>query len=127
MSSMPRLVIFFLLCALLFVVTHLVATAGSLYWYYWWFDILMHFWGGFLLGLGVHALCQLKIVPVRPTLPVVIVTVTVAAVSWECFEWFTGLYNPVQYRLDTTQDILLGFGGGLLAHFIFSHLYNRKI
>ena len=52
---MSRLVILFLLSALAFAVTHLVATAGSLYWYYWWFDIVMHFWGGLLLGLGVHA------------------------------------------------------------------------
>jgi predicted membrane-bound dolichyl-phosphate-mannose-protein mannosyltransferase len=124
---MSRSVIIFLLSALAFAVTHLVATAGSLYWYYWWFDIVMHFWGGLLLGLGVHALCRLKSVPVRPTLSVVVVTITVAAISWELFEWLTGLYNPVQYALDTTQDILLGFGGGLLAHFILSHLYNRRI
>jgi fatty-acid desaturase len=124
---MSRLVILFLFSSLAFAVTHMVATAGSLYWYYWWFDIMMNFWGGLLLGLGVHALCRLKSVPVRPTLSAVVATITAAAVSWELFEWFTDLYNPTQYALDTTQDVLLGFGGGLLAHFILSHLYNRKI
>jgi len=124
---MSRLVLLFLLLSLAFAVTHLVATAGSLYWYYWWFDILMHFWGGLLLGLGVHALCRLKSVSVRTTWFVVAVTITAAAISWELFEWFTGLYNPIRYTMDTTQDVLLGFGGGLLAHFILSHLYNRKI
>jgi fatty-acid desaturase len=124
---MSHLIILFLLSALVFAVTHLIATAGSLYWYYSWFDILMHFWGGLLIGLGVHAVCRLKSVSVHPTLTVVLVTITAAVVSWELFEWFTGLYNPVQYALDTAQDVLLGFSGGLLTHFILSHLYNRKI
>jgi len=124
---MSRLVILFLLSGLAFAATHLVATAGSLYWYYWWFDIVMHFWGGFLLGLGVHALCRLESVPLRPTLSVVVAVITVATVGWELFEWFTGLYNPISYAADTFLDIMLGFSGGLLTHFIFSHLYNRKI
>jgi len=87
----------------------------------------MHSWGGLLLGLGVHALCRLESVPFQPTLPVVLVTLAAATISWELFERFTGLYNPIQYILDTTLDVLLGFGGGLLAHFTLSHLYNRKI
>jgi len=124
---MSRLIIAFLLSALAFAVTHLIATAGSFYWYYWWFDIVMHFWGGLLIGLGVHALCRLKSVPLRPTLLVVLLTTTLAVVGWELFEWFTDLYNPTSYAADTALDVILGFSGGLLAHFFFSHLYNRKI
>lgn len=124
---MSRLMHLFLFSSLAFAATHLIASAGSLYWYYWWFDIFMHFWGGLLLGLGVHALCRLQRIPVKPTFFVVIITLATATISWELFERFTGLYSPIQYILDTTLDVLLGFGGGLLAHFILSHLYNRQI
>jgi hypothetical protein len=127
MSAVSRLVLLFLVLSLAFAVTHLTATAGSLYWYYWWFDITMHLWGGALLGLGVHALCRLKSVSVHPTALLVVLTLTVATVSWEIFEWTLDLYNPVAYVYDTAQDVLLGYSGGLLAHFILSHLYNRKI
>jgi len=124
---MSRLMIPFLLSSIAFAVIHVVATVGSLYWYYWWFDIMMHFWGGLLIGLGVHALCRLNSVKLRPTFSLVFIVVAVAAISWELFEWFTGLYNPNSYVMDTLLDVALGFGGGLLAHFILSHLYNKRI
>jgi len=124
---MSRLVILFLFAALVFAVLHLLATAGYLYWYYWWLDMVMHFYGGILLGLGVHALCRLKSVPLVPTFTLVFGVIMFAAISWELFEWTTGLSNPISYTLDTMQDVVLAFGGGLLAHFILSHLYNRKI
>lgn len=88
---------------------------------------MMHSWGGILLGLGVHALCRLKSVPLRPTLSLVLGMITAAAITWELFEWITGLYNPVSYVADTALDVVLAFGGGLLAHFALRHLYNRKI
>jgi hypothetical protein len=53
--------------------------------------------------------------------------ITAAAITWELFEWITGLYNPVSYVADTALDVVLAFGGGLLAHFTLRHLYNRKI
>jgi hypothetical protein len=124
---MSRLIPFFLFLSALFAVVHLIATAGSLYWYYWWLDVVMHFWGGLLLGLGVHALSKLKSISVTPTLAVTAAVLVTTVISWELFEWFTGLYNPASYVLDTIQDLSLGLSGGLLAHFILSHLYNRKI
>ena len=124
---MSRLVALFLLSSTAFAAVHLIATAGSLYWYYWWLDVVMHFWGGVLLGAGVHALSRLKSFSFTPTLTLMLSVLITAAISWELFEWFTGLYNPASYLLDTTQDLLLGLGGRLLAHFILSHLYNRKI
>jgi len=124
---MSRLVLLFLLFSVAFAWTHYIAVAGSLYWYYWWFDIVMHFWGGLLLGLGVHALCRLHIVPVQPTLLVVVLVILAATVGWEVFEWFAGLYDIETHTLDTAQDIFLGFSGGLLAHFILTRLYNKRI
>ncbi len=124
---MSRLVIFFLVSSAIFALTHYLAVAGSLYWYYWWFDSVMHFWGGLLLGIGVHALCSLRSVPLSPTLPLLLLVITVVVVSWEVFERIVGLYNSSTYVFDTSKDIILGFGGGLLAHFILRRLYNKTI
>jgi len=124
---MTRLAIIFLVFSTAFAIVHLVAMAGSLYWYYWWFDVFMHTWGGLLLALGVHAICRFKSVRLKPTLFLVFTTLCVVTVSWEIFEWTNKLYNPIRYVADTTQDILFAFGGGLLTHFILSHLYNRRI
>lgn len=115
---MHFIVIVFLLLAAVFAWTHQIAMAGSFYWYYWWFDIVMHFWGGILLGLGVHAVTSLKSVHIRPVLPVVLAVILSAVIGWEVFERIFGLFNPNQYIVDTTQDVLLGITGGLLAHFV---------
>ncbi len=113
-----RKILLFLLLSSLFAAVHFVASKLSLYWYYWWFDSVMHFWGGTLIGLGIHALATLPHVPVRTTLLFLLVTLAVVTVSWEVFEWVFGLYNPVNHTLDTIKDITLGFGGGLLAHLV---------
>jgi predicted dehydrogenase len=113
-------VILFLILATIFAVVHYFAVLASLYWYHWWFDIFMHFWGGLLIGLGVHALCTLQSVSLKPTLILVLVTLATATGVWEIFEWFAGLWDPETYIYDTAQDVLLGFGGGLLAHLILT-------
>lgn len=89
--------------------------------------MVMHLWGGLLLALGVHALCRIKSVSLKPSLTFVLVTITIASISWEVFEWATGLYNSIDYVADTIEDIALAFVGGLIAHFILKHLYNKKI
>lgn len=87
----------------------------------------MHFWGGLLIGLGVHALCRMKSIPILPTTGVVLTVLFVTTFGWEVFEWLVGLYAFEIYILDTILDIVLGFSGGLLAHFILQRLYNRTI
>ena len=124
---MSRLIILFLILSVTFAAAHQIAVAGSLYWYYWWFDVLMHFWGGLLIGLGVHALCRLQSITLKPSLLIVVVTISLIVISWEVFERAVGLFDPASYWLDTSQDVALGFGGGLLAHFLLQHLYNRRI
>lgn len=106
----------FLILATCFAVTHSVAMAGSFYWYYWWFDIFMHFWGGLLIGLGVHAMTTLKLVPLRPTLSLVALAIAGAVVSWEVFEYYFKLHGTDSYVSDTALDVALGVVGGLLAH-----------
>lgn len=121
------LVIVFLALAAAFAVVHTFALAASLYWYYWWFDIVMHFWGGMLTSLGVHALSTFSRAPFRPTLSTVLLTLFIVTVSWEVFEWLTGLWQPEAYLVDTIHDLLLGFGGGLLAHLALRTYTMKRI
>lgn len=117
----------FLLLSAAFATTHIFAVELSLYWYYWWFDIFMHLWGGLLLGSGVHVLSPLSLIPIRPTTGVVLLVLLGVTVTWEVFEWFAGLYNPVGYVWNTGKDIVMGFAGGLLAHAYWRRGYNRQI
>lgn len=120
-----RLVIIFLVLSIIFALVHIFAMKLSLYWFHWWFDILMHFWGGTLIGLGVHALATLPKISHFPTTKLVLIVLFVATVSWEIFERAAGLYDPATYVIDTSQDIILGFSGGLLAHFLL-RAYRMK-
>lgn len=110
-------VIIFLILALVFTGVHYLAMAGSLYWYYWWFDMVMHFWGGLLIGLGLHALSTFSSFHIRPTTKTLLLILFVMTGSWEIFEWSAGLLEPKSHLLDTAKDVVLGFSGGLLAHF----------
>ncbi len=111
-----RYVVVFLFLASLFTATHIFALAASLYWYYWWFDVVMHFWGGALISLGVYALSTFSQLHFQPTLRIVLLVLLVATIAWEVFELLADLWQPTLYVIDTIQDIILGFGGGLLAH-----------
>jgi hypothetical protein len=110
--------IFFLLLSVAFATTHYFAVLASLYWYYSWFDIVMHFWGGGLIALGVHSLSTFSFVHCRPDYKIILGVLILITGTWEIFEWFVGLYEPATYLLDTAKDVIVGFSGGLLAHTI---------
>ena len=115
-----RRVIIFLVLASSFALVHQFATTTSLYWYYWWFDSVMHFSGGMLLALGVHALNTFSQVGYRPTYPVILAVLFLFTGTWELFEWYNGLWLIEGYLFDTIKDVVLGFSGGLLTHIILS-------
>lgn len=121
------LMILFLFAGALFAAVHYVAVLASLYWFFWWFDIMMHFWGGLLIGLGVHALARYSWWPFRPTWIVMILVLAVITGVWEVFEFGVGLYNPATHFMDTLQDVLIGFSGGLLSHFLLKTYTMRKL
>jgi hypothetical protein len=115
---MPSVIVWiFLLISGAFATVHNFAVATSLYWYYSWFDIVMHFWGGMLVVLGVYALCSLKHVPLKPSSLIIFATLTTIMVLWEVFEWKVGLFNPRTHLFDTAKDMSVGLIGGLVGYF----------
>lgn len=109
---------FFTLSAL-FTTLHLTAMRYFLYWHFWWLDVVMHTWGGILIVIAIHMLSTFPHIPVRATYLWVGAVLFVATVSWELFELYFGLFNPIGYTADTIQDILLAWTGGLLTHRLF--------
>lgn len=122
--------------ALIFIVSLL---AMYLKWYYamWWFDMPMHFWGGYAVGILGLALLLSSFRLGRPAharaILHVMVFVLVVGAGWECFEYIvqyaTGamLANP----LDSMSDIFFDLAGGALCvfHYFpqFSSLYKNKV
>jgi hypothetical protein len=115
-----RYVIVFLLLSTIFTFVHWFASMTSLYWYYWWFDIIMHFSGGVLIALGIRAFCDFSFIRLRPTFTLLVIVLILATSSWELFEWYNGLWFDQGYIFDTIKDIIMGFSGGLLTHYILN-------
>jgi len=101
----------------LFAVFHQVALTLSLYWYYWWFDVLMHFWGGVLLGLLFYIVTKSRFFSFKPKTTLVLAFLIVITVGWELFEYLIRFSINGDYILDTVIDVFLGIFGGLLVHF----------
>ncbi len=112
----------FLFIAGAFASVHMFAMYASLYWYYPWFDILMHFWGGLLIGLGLHALGTFSRINRRPNTLVVFFVAFLFVVVWEIFEWYSGVFDSVANYLDTIHDMFNGIIGALLAHQIIKKI-----
>lgn len=110
--------------ALLIAYLHFLANKYYLYFEFWWFDILMHFLGGVLVSGG--ALWWLKYeVPIfirKKISPFLfaLVSITFVGMTWEIFEYITGMYYAVNYSLDTTLDLLTDLVGMLVAYLVFS-------
>ena len=119
-----RLTFFFFAISVMFVLTHLMAMQASLYWYFWWADIVMHFWGGLLIGLGVHVLAGLPNLSIDATIRWVLGITLVTVVAWEVFELYYGLYDVDGYWIDTTIDSVLGFAGAIISHLFLTRRNN---
>jgi|AntRauTorcE11897_2_1112592.scaffolds.fasta_scaffold78873_1 hypothetical protein len=109
----------------LFAVFHQIALTFSLYWYYWWFDILMHFWGGILLGLLFYIAVKSRWFNLKSNNYLIVVWLLVVTLGWELFELMIEFETSANYLIDTITDVTMGLSGGLLVHLI-ARKYTMK-
>jgi len=109
----------------LFAIFHRIALTFSLYWYYWWFDILMHFWGGILLGLLFYIVIKSRWFNLKPKTALIVSFLLMVTLGWELFEWLIRSISSLNYVTDTITDVTMGLFGGLLVH-IISRTYTMK-
>lgn len=108
----------------------------ALYWSTGWMDLIMHTLGGFLVGVGslyfIFHTTWVKHLPkfITPNevavFTVIISSVFIVGVSWEFWELYNGLTNPVTDRLDTISDVIMDLTGGVLAYFYTKNKIWKK-
>ncbi len=106
------------LAYLLFFIFVMHFLASEFYWYYsiWYFDMIMHFLGGFWLGLTSIYLFPPKNNSISSFLKILFL-VLFTGVGWEVFEMVVNYaiaQNPFDI-LDTSSDLLFDLLGGLCA------------
>ncbi|MGM0482314.1 MAG: hypothetical protein ACQEP6_00415 [Patescibacteria group bacterium] len=114
---------------LFLIVFHLLAIFFYLYWFYWWLDTLVHFLGGFSLGL-LAMWVDRKLTPYREIYFEehffrVFLAVFIISVFWEVFEVIVGYTDPSLGSLfwaGTLADITAGLLGGSLSIIILFYV-----
>jgi hypothetical protein len=105
--------------------------ANQFYWYYtiWYFDIIMHFLGGYWVGLLAAYLFAWD-APTAPSVLKILGFVLLVGVGWEFFEIFSDKIASVNYFFlsDTLSDILFDFLGGTGALlFLFKKIMMSRL
>ncbi len=92
--------------------------ANKFYWYssIWYFDMIMHFLGGFWVGLAsLYVFLPQNIS--RKVIFKILLSVLIVGIGWEVYEVLVNdiiAQNPFDY-LDTLSDIFFDLSGGLCA------------
>jgi hypothetical protein len=79
---------------------------------------MMHFSGGILIGIGLHALGTFSRIKRVPTDIFVFLFTLGVVLVWEAFELYVGLSDLSLHLIDTIADIFNGIAGALLANSI---------
>lgn len=109
---------------------HIIATGLYLYWTVGWFDNLMHFLGGFCIGLlsiwviylsGIKSRLGIESPSVKKAILTSVVAVIIIGIGWEIFEYANGLTESTEsYPLDVLHDLISDILGSILAGIIGS-------
>ena len=100
---------------------HILASKLFLYWHYVWLDLVMHFWGGACIALGLFAAADLRIPTAKQiseSLFRVLVFAVFVMVAWEYFEVWAGILIEDNYTFDTTLDLITGFLGAIIGYYV---------
>lgn len=107
---------------LIFFIIHLFFNEHYLYWTLWWLDIPMHTLGAILIIYSWFVLAKTTIFEQTFSLTIFhpILTLVYLMIGWEVFEYLIGNTNVNRghYVLDTTIDILVGLGSGLITFWL---------
>ena len=119
---MDRKKLFKRLAILIFLIFIINFFANKFYWYssVWYFDMLMHFLGGFWVGLAFLLFLFKENLSFFLILKIIL-GVLVIGFLWEVFEILvnnTIAQNPFNV-LDTASDIFFDLSGGLFAMFYY--------
>jgi len=113
------------LVVLILLIFTLNLLANIFHWYYtiWFFDMFMHFWGGFWVGLLVFYLLHAEFS--GRTLIWMLVWALVIGIGWEIYQFF--LDQTISHRsfnaADTFSDLFFDLAGVATA----AVYYSRKI
>lgn len=107
------------------------ALANKFYWYssIWYFDIVMHFLGGFAVGLLALYLTRTEEIS-KPVVLRVMLAVVLVGLGWEIFELVVDkvISRNVLNILDSSADLFFDSAGGLAAVFYYvKNFGSRKI
>ena len=119
---MDRKKLFKILAYLIVCIFLVNYVAVKLYWYnsIWYFDMIMHFLGGFFLGLSLIWLLSYKNLSIELSFNLIfkiILGVLLVGVLWEVYEILVNnaiAQNPFN-TLDTLSDIFFDLSGGVFA------------
>ena len=103
---------------LMFFIFVLDLVGVSLYWDYstWWFDMVLHFFGGFWVGLFFIYVFYIRKQILKPFFHIIIFVLLIG-ILWELFEFYANNYigkSPFDI-IDTLSDIFFDLSGGLCA------------
>ena len=119
MDSRKFLIRLLLLIFFIFLLNYL---AMNFYWYssIWYFDMLMHFLGGFWLGLTFIWFFKIEKISSK-TIFKIILEVLLISILWEVFEVVLdkNITGNIFNVLDTVSDILFDIAGGFFAILYF--------
>jgi hypothetical protein len=105
------------------------ALANKFYWYssIWYFDIVMHFLGGFWVGLFALYMTRAEKIS-RPVVLRVMISVIVIGVGWEIFELMVDkvISRNAFNILDSTADLFFDSAGGAAAVLYYLKNFGRS-
>ena len=115
---MDRKKLFKHLAYLIFFIFLVNFSANKFYWYssIWYFDMIMHFLGGFWVGLAYFYIFLLQNMSSRLIFKILF-SVLIIGVGWEVYEILVNdilAQNPFNY-IDTVSDLFFDLFGGLCA------------
>ena len=106
--------------------------ANKFYWYVsiWWFDMPMHFFGGFWIGLAALYFFGYKKEDSINFILKILLSVLIVGIGWEVYEILVNTLmaeNLFNY-LDTISDISFDLSGGLFAilYFLRRIIFNEE-